>query len=311
MAYRTNMKRIGLTLTFTDDDGTTRSVSEAVETSYPGDRVGEDWVVHMLLTELQVDVGKQATPRHNATARRWLDFPNRPAGMEAYFDIQNSQALWLELSNLVMGGEADLILAATYKALEPPDPPPFEDSAAVNMLYYIHDKKMALLNHAVYALIKVQDLVNRLLHESLGGDLVDATGPGWEEDNLRRVNVVRGLESKRAAGEIAATDCEAISAALKIPKDIPKGAVAKAYRNRLMHHVRRSVDYAMFYAYVDSRAGEEIRDSQGAVIGKRHAVWPRPPVQYRFADLHEAFTDYLAALVAMLQKLSEMEILRR
>jgi hypothetical protein len=27
----------------------------------------------------------------------------------------------------------------------------------------------------------VQDLVNRLLHESLGGDLVDATKPDWEQ----------------------------------------------------------------------------------------------------------------------------------
>jgi len=35
---------------------------------------------------------------------------------------------------------------------------------------------MNLLNPAVYALIKVQDIVDRLLHENLGGDLaVDRT----------------------------------------------------------------------------------------------------------------------------------------
>ncbi len=44
------------------------------------------------------------------------------------FDIENSQALWRELPNLVMGTEADLILAATYKALQPPEVPPFEES---------------------------------------------------------------------------------------------------------------------------------------------------------------------------------------
>src|ERR1700723_3658408 len=39
-----------------------------------------------------------------------------------------------------------------------------------------HDRKMNLLNPAVYALIKVQDIVDRLLHENLGGDLaVDRT----------------------------------------------------------------------------------------------------------------------------------------
>jgi hypothetical protein len=40
----------------------------------------------------------------------------------------------------------------------------------------------------------------------------------------------------------------------------------------------------MFYAYLDSRAGEEVKDSQCEVIGRRHAVLVRPPLQYRFAE---------------------------
>jgi hypothetical protein len=78
---------------------------------------------------------------------------------------------------------------------------------------------------------------------------------------------------------ISATDFAVIAEALKIPKDTPNGEVAKAYRNRLMHHSRPSVDYAMFYAYIDSRLGEEIRDPQGEVFGRRNAVWARPPAQ--------------------------------
>jgi len=39
---------------------------------------------------------------------------------------------------------------------------------------------MSLLNQAVQDLIKVQDLVNRLLHESLGGNLVDTAKDDWE-----------------------------------------------------------------------------------------------------------------------------------
>lgn len=163
-------------------------------------------VEHILATELRVDVGPQSAPNHNATARAWLEFPNRPAGFQDYFDIENSQALWMELANLVMGAEGDLILAQSYKALEPSQEPDFNDNAALNRLYYIHDKKMALLNQAVYALIKVQDIVNRLIHESLGGDLVDTSKPNWQEDNLRRVKVLEGLERKRAASKLSVAD---------------------------------------------------------------------------------------------------------
>lgn len=145
----------------------------------------------------------------------------------------------------------------------PPQEPDFNDSAALNRLYYIHDKKMALLNQAVYALIKVQDLVDRLLHESLGGDVVDTSNPDWEEDNLKRVTVLKGLDRKRTMGELSSADFMAISNAFQAAKNTQKRDLTKSYRNRLMHHVRPSVDYAMFYAYVNSRLGTEIRDQQG------------------------------------------------
>ena len=305
------MPRIDMTVTFTDGTSAPRSVTHTVEPAYPGDRTGEDHVERMLATELRVDVGPQAAPKHNATARAWLEFPNRPADFQDYFDIENSQAMWTELANLVMGAEADLILAGSYKALEPAQEPDFNDSAALNRLYYIHDKKMTLLNQAVYALIKVQDLLNRLLHESLGGDLVDTNKPDWEEDNLKRVKVLTGLERKRTAGELSSADFTAITNALQLAKDTQKGDLAKSYRNRLTHHVRPSVDYAMFYAYVGSRLGTEIRSPQGKVIGRRYAVLARPPIQYRFEELHAAFEEYLTEVVAMLQALSEIELLRR
>ena len=58
-----------------------------------------------------------------------------PAGIEQYFDIRNSQAIWLELAKLIMGAEADLTLSRSYKALEPPQEPPFEDNRPSIDLY--------------------------------------------------------------------------------------------------------------------------------------------------------------------------------
>jgi hypothetical protein len=303
------MRRIELTITFTDDDGTARCESQAVETLDAPDLAREHVVAHILFSEFKVTVGKQAVSRHNATAWGWLEFPNRLAGLERYFDIRNSQAVWLELARLVMRSEANLILAQAFKALEPPSEPRIDDQTAINDLYYVHRRKMMLLDESVHGLIKVQDLVNRLIHESLGGDLVDTSDADWERTHLTRKEVNKGLRRKLELGAISLSDFDAISRALAIPKNAPEGQIAKVYRNRLMHHTRPSVDYPMFFSDLESRAGEEAEDAQGRAL-KIHNMFAMPPVQYRFKEMHDAFYEYLDAVVAMLQKLREVDILR-
>lgn len=305
------MRRVELKVTFIDDEGTRREENRGMETSYKADSAGEHRLVHVLTTELKVMVGEQAEPRHNATARGWLAFPNRPVGMEEYFDVRNSQAIWFELTNLVMGAEADLALAQAYKALEPSSEPPFEDDIAINDLHFIHERKMAALNQSVQDVIRVQDLVNRLLHESLGGDLVDTTKSKWEKSGLTRENIEKQLESRRATGAISQADFDAISEALAIPNDRPGGEIAQAYRNRMMHHIRPSVDYSMFFSSLESRAGEELKDAQGNVIRRVHVLRARPPVEYKFDELFQSCSEYLDSLVSMLEKLSKIELLRR
>jgi hypothetical protein len=295
------MTKVGLTITFTGDDGAVRSETRDFNCDFPADLFGEHRVAHDLFTP----------PKHNEIARKWLEFPNKPTRMQQYFDVRNSQAVWIELANLVMGLEANLILARAYKALEPAQEPSIDDANALSDLFYIHDRKLSLLDQAVHALIKVQDIVNRLLHESLGGVLVDTSDPEWEGYELRRKNVERGLEAKRAAGALSQSDYDAIIDALKIPKNTPKGEIARTYRNRLAHHIRPSVDYSMFFAALESRVGEEIKDAQGNVIGRRFPLLSRPPAEYQFKDLDEAFSEYLDAVVAMLEKLSALAILRR
>jgi hypothetical protein len=305
------MRKIELKISFTDDNGTTREEIHRIETPYKPDDAGEHRITHILTTELKVMAGEQRNPTHNATAQRWLEFPGRPAGIALFFDIRNSQAIWFELSTLVMGAEADLILAEAYKALEPSQEPPFEDDLAISDLYYVHDRKMTLLNQSVQNLTKVQDLVNRLLHESLGGDLVDTTKQNWEKSRLTRENVEKQLESRRATGAITQADFDALTQALAIPNSAGGSNTAQSYRNRLTHHIRPSVDYAMFFSALESREGEEMKDAQGKVIGKRHTLLARPPVQYTFRNLFAAYLEYLDAVVAMLDKLSQAQIVRR
>jgi hypothetical protein len=305
------MKQIGLTIIFTDDDGASRDHRYSVAPDYNADAAGEHRLAHILLAELKIMVGKQGPPKHNATARGWLEFPNTATNITQYFDVENAQAVWRELATLIMGAEGDLILSQAFKALEPPQEPPFEDDIAINDLYYLHDRKITLLNQTVHQLVKVQNLVDRLLHESLGGDLVDAGKPDWERNQLTRKNIGKGLEAKRVSGGISQADFDAITQALAIPDNTPHAATAVSYRNRLMHHIRPSVDYAMFYAALQSRAGEEIKNAQGKIIGRRHAILAREPVQYAYHDLYTSVSEYLDAIVAMLDRLSRIAVLRR
>ena len=90
-----------------------------------------------------------------------------------------------------------------------------------------------LLNQSVHGLIKVQDIVNRLLHESLGGDLVDTSRPDWERTQLTHANVDEGLKAKCARGAISQAEFDAITHALAIPKNTPRADIANSYRNRL------------------------------------------------------------------------------
>lgn len=305
------MRDVEITLTFTDEDGTKRPYTLQLQTARGGSLEGEARVAHHLFSELLVAMRDQPVPKHNAVAGKWLQFPKSKIDFSQFFDVRNSQTLWLELSNLVRGIEHDLEMARAFKELEPPQEPPFEDDEAINNLYFLHNRKMELLDRAVHELIKVQDLVNRLLHESLGGDLVDTSKPDWERTELTRKNVEKGLQAKLVSGALSQTDFDMITAAVQIPKSTPHGESALTYRNKLMHHIKPSVDYAIFFSGLDSREGEIIRDPSGKVKSRQYRILAQHPVLYSFADLHASFTEYLDAVVTMLQKLSEIEILRK
>jgi hypothetical protein len=131
------------------------------------------------------------------------------------------------------------------------------------------------------------------------------------ETQLRGDKVEKGLESKRSAGVLSQSDFDAITAALDLPKNTPHGDRALTYRRRLAHHLHPSVDYAIFSSDLESREGEVTTDATGRVTSRQYAIRARPPLQYRFQDLHASLMEYLDAVVAMLQKLGAIEILRR
>ena len=114
------MRQVEITLTFVDEDGKTRPYTLHLETPRGGSAEGEARVAHHLFSELRVALRDQPEPKHNVTAGKWLEFPDtrRKFDITDYFDVRNSQSLWLELSNLVRGIEYDLEMAHAFKELE-------------------------------------------------------------------------------------------------------------------------------------------------------------------------------------------------
>jgi hypothetical protein len=54
-----------------------------------------------------------------------------------------------------------------------------------------------------------------------------------------------------------------------------------------------------------------MKDAQGKVTGRKFTLVAQPKLQYRFAELHAAYTDYLDKIVEMLERLRQIAILRR
>ena len=104
----------------------------------------------------------------------------RQPGLKSALIFRNPREIWRRLVNLVLGVESDLIVSKAFKSIEPQELPPTGDEAAASDLWCLHNRKMDLLDKSVYQLVKVQDIVNRLLHESLGDDLVGVSTENWE-----------------------------------------------------------------------------------------------------------------------------------
>ena len=306
------MSQIKLTITFTDDSGSQWSQNEIVENK-PVDVAGGMRLAHNLLAEFRAATTDRVEPKHNSTALYWMNFANHSIdfakGIQPFFDVQNAREVWRELAHLVMSAELDIILANTFKEMEPISPS-IDDSAEINHLYYIHDRKMSLFDASVHSLIKVQNLVDRLLHESLGGDLVDTTQNDWEKTELNRKKILKGLKDKRRQRLISQADFVEINLALRGPTRYTKIDMVIKYRNRLAHHVHPTVDYPIFYRGLHDRDGREILGPDGTVTGKQYGIFDSQPIEFQFSELCTAFIEYLAAVVDMLNRLSKLKILR-
>jgi hypothetical protein len=222
----------------------------------------------------------------------------------AFLDIVNIPAMWQEINNTFLDLRYLLGQAKAYKDLEPKDSTPISDSLCA----YLHFEKMHNLNLAMFLIVKIQDLVVRLLHEGFSGKLIDVDydEEGWEED-LRFHDAKRGLKRLLDSGQLDQGEHDEVMDALGFPtKSTAKGTIIK-YRNRLAHGILPSVDYPEIFTHVQDRAGEVVRDASGTVHVRRYSITSGPlKPEFTFEDLSTAMVEYISRIADMLNALRQM-----
>ena len=159
--------KVRLELSRDDGDGPVNAIEETASSMYETkaadweDRLGRELVAefqkairfHEYYAEIP-DVGIDLINAH----------PIKFGGRTLFFNAVNTQNLWLEISNTVADIRFLLAQARAYKSVEPSES---ETDESKGLKYYAHFSKMRHLNLAVLGMVKIQDLVVRLLFENV------------------------------------------------------------------------------------------------------------------------------------------------
>lgn len=232
--------------------------------------------------------------------------PQRRIDFSQWWNVRNTENLWLEITNTLADVRFLLSQARAYKALEPTAVS--ASRKGEQLKYYAHFGKMYHLNLSVFSLVKIQDLIVRLLFENFGGTLiaVDQTDDDWEK-KLTMKDLKKGLRRELEAGTLSNAEYQDIIDALDEPSKSAHQKTVVDYRNRLVHRIRPSVDYGELFTEIEDRIGTPILDSAGNEKGRQYSIMARPSqAEFKFMELYAALLDYLKHVIRMLTKLKAM-----
>jgi hypothetical protein len=298
------MGQITLTIDIENSDGTAAQVKKVI-TPIADIKLGReailvDELAHHLGAELRLGDNRAALPSPSNLAQpsKQARTPMDPMDM---INPWNADGIWLEICNSCLHVAHNLALAKAYWDTEPKEVP-------IERWYYCHAQKTAALHLAVFYLAKVQDLVVRLLFESIGERLiqVDQSDPDWERQLTMR-NLKNGLARLHSSGDLKHEEYVLIVAAIDKPTKAPRGKLVVEYRNRVAHRLAPSVDHTELSPVLQDRVGRPVYDEHGSRTG---TAWPfriaSAKPDFVFEELYDAIVEYLSAVVSMLEQLKAL-----
>ena len=199
--------QITLTIDIENSDGATSRIAKVVKTSTDiplgREAVLLDELAYDLDAELRIFDNRSALPSPSNLARPSTQV-RTPLGPTDMINPWNADGIWFEIYNSYLQVAHNLARAKAYKDVEPGGVP-------VEEWYYCHAEKMACLDLSAFFLAKIQDLVVRLLYESIGETLikVDLADPDWPRE-LTLAKLKSGLARLNSSGVLKSDEYAAI-----------------------------------------------------------------------------------------------------
>jgi hypothetical protein len=223
-----------------------------------------------------------------------------PQNHQDLINAMNADGMWMEIHNSFTAAVFELALAKAYKNSEPP--------GTAKEYFYCHDQKVARLNRAIFFLYKIQDLIVRLMYESLGDSLiaVDQSKKLWEKD-LTMEALKDGFKRLRKNGVLSQVDHDAIAKPIHTLRGLAAWHTVEDYRHRAVHRIMPSVDHQELSPIFQNRIGKPVTHPLTGKPGRVYSIRVQHlKPDFTFDEIYKPALAYLKGARAALLKLKAL-----
>jgi hypothetical protein len=217
--------------------------------------------------------------------------------------MQNVNELWLEIENLLLGARLNFATARIFKDLE--DSHTHQTHFDLNARLDLHLEKMERFHLGVFELVRIEDMIVRLLYEYFGDGFIetDVTRPGWEKrltwDAMKDALNSRGQPDKDPHPALEAMDEREYQTLMAIVRSYRSAEVLRLvrYRDTRTHRITPSVDHPELAVDIVSPP----QDGTGIptmLFNRRNAP------EHSFLDLYADTKQVYSQLSALLHRLN-------
>jgi hypothetical protein len=197
-----------------------------------------------------------AVPKPSAQTRTAQMFGD----VQNIISMYNQPAIWREIVNTFTEIRYLLAESRAYKEQEASNA-----NLTDSLSLHLHRRKMQSFDWAIVKLVKMDDLVCRLLQESTSGQIVPFHDTKWEL-RLKWSPTNASLNRLHQSGELTDDEFNGIMVAVNECFESASGQFLREYRHRLIHSVTPSVDTGILYSRLYDRVGEVRKSPEGKIL---------------------------------------------
>jgi hypothetical protein len=219
--------------------------------------------------------------------------------------LQNINELWFEIAGLFLRARLGFATSRILKLLE--DEHSENTDAAQNARYNLHLDKMEQFDLAAFELVRIEDLVARIIYEYFGEgflERVDQTNEKWEKmvtwDRMKDALNKRGKPDKNPHPRLEAMSEPDYKKLIAAVRDYRSADVLSiiSYRDRRTHRVAPTVDHAGLVSTVQTPQ----KGASGEIVMLLGQTGP----EFQFEQLYGAAKKTYSHLLGVAQRINEI-----